>query len=75
MRISVCEFLRTQTGTNWFYVGPGHWMSDSHGAEAFRAESDPDVFYLKKGKRTYRTVAYFEGLPSGEVRKAFRRTR
>lgn len=71
MRISVCEFLRLQTGRNWFYYNPGHWISDGLKVEAIREEDG--VFRLFSNGKPGKTLEYFEGLPSNDVRVRNRR--
>ena len=67
MRISVCEFLRLQTRTNWYYVNPGHWRSGD-GLYDARRKAD-DEYQLYKQGRPARLLSYFEGEPSNIVRQ------
>lgn len=68
MRISVCEFLRIKTDSNWFYLNPGHWMSDGCHMQALREEGE-DVLNIQQNGVTIKTLEYFEGKPSNAVRQ------
>lgn len=72
MRISVCEFLRLSTSKNWFYKEPGHWVSDGLKYAAKRDTrygADSHEFKLYRNGRYWKSIRYFEGISSHEVRK------
>lgn len=72
MRISVCEFLRLSTQMNWFYKDTGYWVSDGLKYEAKRDDrygANADELHLYRKGRYWKTLRYFRGLPSHEVRK------
>lgn len=70
MRISVCEFLRLRTNQNWYYMRPGTWANSDHSLKAIRYEDQPDTIHLvRKSGKPMKSLHYFEGLPSHEVRK------
>lgn len=74
MRISVCEFLRLSTQRNWFYLNPGHWMSDRGELQAIRTDlKKPDTLQLYRGKRVIKTLEYFVGQNSLEVRFEYKK--
>lgn len=66
MRISVCEFLRIATRENWFYLKPGHWVNSDASMTSVR--EDDCTFQVYRGRRVVKTLHYFEGKTSYQVR-------
>lgn len=66
MRISVCEFLRVVTSENWFYLEPGHWVNSNSSKKAVRVDSD--TFQIFEGEKIVKTLHYFKGKTSYQVR-------
>lgn len=71
MRISVCEFLRLNTRTDWFYAGPGQWISNRGVYEAVRINATK--YSLYKHGRYQKILHYYEGRSSNVTRAANQR--
>ena len=66
MRISVCEFLRVATREKWYYTKPGQWVNSDASMTSVR-EGD-STFRVYRGRRVVKTLHYFEGKTSYQVR-------